>query len=380
MIDRLLPLKARKRDYTPYDGPKRKPGRARKHIPPAFERPSKTNGHFKSKPLDNAASQSLNTRRPKPKPRRKLSPLETLPVELLQNIFLDSMNVALPRASLQLAMKLSSEHLQLEMSMKVLYLQYYYATKKDRSRLVTCRFFTLDFLLKYVQHGHRYWYKNEATQADRAGLQGAANFVCGDSVSREKISHEQAWAIAQKGVIGRRRFASVMPYLVGLTDLYIPEKLLHGPWSEKSGAFLQILCRRGNGIDWDSSASDVAMKGIFEAIRAGDERASECLIDHDPAVQRVQPTHDMFRCVVLEGDCNQTIITTILGDKSDHGVPLFDPEEKKFNYLDPELWAWIDKRGRSDEKAAWLEKVLKSSGEFIRWPVPEMTGSDAHST
>lgn len=66
-----------------------------------------------------SSSMSGSTKRrrrgPKPPPEVKLSSLELLPVELLQDIFLYSMNLALPLCSPKLGSALSSKHVKMEL-------------------------------------------------------------------------------------------------------------------------------------------------------------------------------------------------------------------------------------------------------------------------
>ncbi|KAL2844714.1 hypothetical protein BJX68DRAFT_269602 [Aspergillus pseudodeflectus] len=106
----LTPIRVRgrrKRAWSPSDGvPKPVPSGpkgGRPMLPPKSQGPVKSNGRKQPR--------LLVARPPPRKPRNKLSRLEALPVELIEKIFLYSLNVNLPRSSRFLAQAMSSERI-----------------------------------------------------------------------------------------------------------------------------------------------------------------------------------------------------------------------------------------------------------------------------
>ena len=107
--------------------------------------------------------------------KSELSPLESLPTELLEQIFLQSLNVSLPLASSHLSTVLSSNHLKMSIMFKVFSsdsnipsLEHYdelshiltagsvggthRAIGKLQSRILACRWMTWNFLQLYLEN------------------------------------------------------------------------------------------------------------------------------------------------------------------------------------------------------------------------------------
>ena len=62
----------------------------------------------------------------------------------------------------------------------------------------------------------------------------------------------------------------------------IPEKLLHGPWTNEKGHFLMLLLKHGASINWiDSTAGELAAKGLEDAIREDNRWAVEALVGYN---------------------------------------------------------------------------------------------------
>ena len=86
------------------------------------------------------------------------------------------------------------------------------------------------------------------------------------------------------------------------SNLVIPEKLLHGPWTQEKGNFLMdLLCVYAN-IDWiNSTSGEVASKGLEDAIREDNLHAARALIFTDEG-PRNQPhsISDIFQPFATE--------------------------------------------------------------------------------
>ncbi|KAL4967406.1 uncharacterized protein BDV14DRAFT_31199 [Aspergillus stella-maris] len=106
----LTPIRIRGRRKNPENGaPKPVPSGpkgGRPMLTPAAKRASS-----QTETGSNKRARLLVAKPPPPKPRRKLSTLESLPVELVEKIFLYSLNVNLPRCSRSIATAISSERI-----------------------------------------------------------------------------------------------------------------------------------------------------------------------------------------------------------------------------------------------------------------------------
>lgn len=63
----------------------------------------------------------------------------------------------------------------------------------------------------------------------------------------------------------------------------IPEKLLHGPWTNERGQFLMLLLNHGCRINWiEGTSGEVAIRGLEDAIREDNAWAVQALVSTDP--------------------------------------------------------------------------------------------------
>jgi hypothetical protein len=343
----LLPPKKRKRDSTSYIGPRRQPGRPRKKFPSAaagFSEVTTPNPKPKQEQYSDSVKKTIKQKKIG---SPKLSLLESLPVEILQTIFLESMNVTLPRLSPCLASKLSSEHLQLEMTMQMLYRNHEQAIK-DRSQLLACRFFTLEFLAKYIRYASNQWHA--AADLDSWNIEKVPNWTEEEALEEFELQH-----------MG-------YPFLERLKHLYVPEKLLHGPWTEDKRKFLRILKRNDCEIDWNtSSAGEVAKKGVIEAIRADCTSVVQILVGYQDSW--VPVSQAMLRCAILQNGCNRDIVRHLFDPLSDVDAR----PRKELDFMDPTIWAWIERR-EGDTTAQWLQRVLESNGDSLYSRPPRRRG------
>ena len=67
-----------------------------------------------------------------------------------------------------------------------------------------------------------------------------------------------------------------------LSQCEIPEKLLHGPWTNERGHFLKLLLNAGATVNWlDGTSGEVAMRGLQDAIRENNTCAISVLRAHE---------------------------------------------------------------------------------------------------
>ncbi|EMD88812.1 hypothetical protein COCC4DRAFT_168293 [Bipolaris maydis ATCC 48331] len=317
-------------------------GKKRKHLPAAL--------------IQASSARSTTTCQPKrPKKQQTKSKvrvatpamptLQGLPVELLEMIFLHSMNIALTQCSPSLGKKLSSRAITMEFTMRSFCHTVDHRTiYRDRkvtsdpalqSNLLSCRFFTYEFFLAYVQRAHEAMVK----------LRGEAWAATG--VTMPDVSYfDGLWPY----------MFTKIPYLGFARGFNIPEKLLHGPWTEDKASLLYVLVSLNGEIDWEGSmAGEVAKVGIREAIREGNEYAVAAL-----AVLLGVPkgiTTEMLQYAVIECGCDLNTLRHLLFNAQ----ILATESPGTLDFYNPSLWAWADINGHKGEV---LKDMLKRADAF----------------
>jgi hypothetical protein len=318
-------------------------GRKRKHqasiLAAKLQSSSKTSS---VRPANTQSQQKL-------KKRKDAAPamptLQGLPQELLEMIFLYSMNIALPQSSPTLGRRLSSHAITMEFTMRSFFHTVDHRTNhRDRkkasdpqlqSNLLACRFFTWDFFIKYVARAHDAMIK----------LRG------------------KAWEKTGVEVPGVRELDGLWPfqftkitYLSLAEGFHIPEKLLQGPWTKDKASLLYVLVSLNGEIDWEGSlGGETAKSGIKDAIREGNEHAVAAL-----AVLLGVPkaiTTEMLRYAV-ECGCNVNILRHLLFNAQ---ILARDTSKDTLDFHDPQLWAWADTHG---ERGIQLRNMLRLADTF----------------
>lgn len=269
-----------------------------------------------------------------------------LPQELLEIIFLDSMNISLPRASPLLGRKLSSRAVTLEYTMRAFFHTVDHTTNyRDRkknsdrvlqSQLLSCRFFTWDFFLKYVDRSHDAMIALRGKAWEKTGVEvpGVRQF-------------DGLWPF---------RFTTI-PYLAFADGFHVPEKLLHGPWDEGKVYLLYVLVSLSGEIDWEGSlAGETAKQGIREAVAEGNERAVAALSTLLGVPKQID--NGLLRYAVLERGCNITIMRHLLFNAQ---ILAQGVSKDVLDFLDTRLWAWADANG---EKGDVLKYMLRKAEAF----------------
>lgn len=79
-----------------------------------------------------------------------------------------------------------------------------------------------------------------------------------------------------------------------LDECHIPEKLLHGPWTDEKCEFLTVLIQARATVDWiDSTSGEVAELGLHDALREHNERAVRLVI-FNPVINRTNFIQGLF--------------------------------------------------------------------------------------
>ena len=269
-----------------------------------------------------------------------------LPQELLEMIFLYSMNTSLPRASSKLGRKLSSRAVTMKFVMHSFYHTVNHTVKiREReiagdpilqSQLLACRFFTWDFFLAYVEKAHE-------TRIKQRG---------------------RIWKDASVEVPGRKHFDGLMPfkfmevtYLGFAEGFHIPEKLLQGPWTADKASLLYVLVALSGEVDWQGSmAGEMAKNGLKQAIRENNERAVAAL-SVLLGISRYIDT-GMVRLAVIDCGCNMNIVRHILFNAQ---ILHRESTEKRMNFHDGALWRWAESH---EGKGVLLKDLLKKAEKF----------------
>ncbi|PSN63752.1 hypothetical protein BS50DRAFT_612077 [Corynespora cassiicola Philippines] len=275
--------------------------------------------------------------------------LQGLPQELLEMVFLSSMNIALPQASPDLGRRLSSRAVIMEFVMRSFFHTVdHKANIRNRkvesdpelqSQLLACKFFTWEFFLAYVNKAH------DALVRSRGRIWKDA------SVEIPGVAHfDRLWPF---------KFTKVT-YLSFAEGFRIPEKILHGPWTDGKASLLYVLVSLNGEIDWEGSlAGETAKAGFKEAIREGNEYAVAAL-----SVLlgiEMQITTEMIRYAVMDCGCDFKLLRHILYNAQ----ILYNSSPKgMLDFHDPRLWQWADQEGREGGKGDKLKSMLSKAERF----------------
>lgn len=282
-------------------------------------------------------------------PKRTVAAMPTLlglPQELLELIFLYSMNISLPRASPLVGRKLSSRAVTLEYTMRTFFHTVDHKTNyRDRkkngdrmlqSQLLSCRFFTWNFFLRYVDRSHDTMIALRGKAWEKAGVEvpGVRQF-------------DGLWPF---------RF-TMIPYLAFAEGFFVPEKLLHGPWNEDKANLLYVLVSFNGEIDWEGSmAGETAKQGIKEAIADGNERAVAALSTLLGVPKQIDTS--LLRYAVLDCGCNMNILRHLLFNAQ---ILAQNVSKEVLDFLDTRLWAWADANGVTGDM---LKHMLRKADAF----------------
>jgi hypothetical protein len=272
--------------------------------------------------------------------------LQGLPQELLEMIFLYSMNTALPRSSPSLGRKLSSRAVTLEFTMRVFFHTVDHETNyRDRKKtsdpvaqsdVLSCRFFTWDFFLAYVQKAHDTMVTLRGKAWERTGVEvpGVRHF-------------EGLWPF---------KFTTI-PYLSFAEGFHIPERLLHRPWAHDKASLLYVLVSLNGEIDWKGSmAGEAAKLGIREAIKEKNEQAVAALAVLLGVPKAIDTS--MLRYAVIDCGCDVNIVRHLLFNAQ---ILAQETSKDLLNFLDTRLWAWADANGSKGEV---LKHMLRKADAF----------------
>ena len=272
---------------------------------------------------------------------RIAAPLEQLPTELLETIFLRHLNISLPQASPIIGSKLASKHVKTQVVLRVCsagrLIPYpceqaaLFPTLTDhakaQSAVLRMRWMTLPFIRQLIPD---YIAKTLVRELGERGLQwlGEGPTVTKESEStirqylednsirsmkRNQNDLPMFWNISWRvdnpsrfirlsfglhdGVVAieerrihvlegsaeyvRSSSADRHQWRVfcGISGCEVPGKLLHGPWTTEKCDFLEMVIRGNATVDWvGTTIGEVAETGLMQALRDGNARATRLLV------------------------------------------------------------------------------------------------------
>lgn len=360
----LTPARIRGKRKLPVDpapnGPKRRPGRPpSKPLPPPppglppklwrSRQPSKWNTKLPwPESYRVSQTQSASTETPPKKKRRKsygrkLAPLERMPAEVLQEIFLESMNMDLPVASLELLHKLNSDHIKMEFAFRALF-----PNRADwmpeeevlelQNQLLARRFFDWHFYKRYAAKACKAlaaWPWLEEQDPDLPLDEILRRDPTFDALDRFNF------AIAIRG--------DIPPFLLFREQAFIPERLLRGPWTSEKHMFLRFLFVQNLGIDHESSTSpETLIEELMSLARNSSYIDVAQWLICIAITSKVPLPQKLLRRAVIDGACDQEFVGDLLTWSLRRGI----------EYFDPMLWNWAERNG---EKGRWLMDQLRAS-------------------
>ena len=269
------------------------------------------------------------------------APLELLPTELLETIFLHNLNISLPQASSIIGSKLASKHVKTQLVLRVCSagrIDTYpgeqavmFPSMADhaeaQSAILRMRWMTLPFIRQLVID---YVTKTIVREFSRRGLQwlgigplvnketestirqyledrsarltkknqddlpvfGNVSWCVGKPPRFIRVTfelHDGLVSIEERPMRGLGNFAQHVGtssaehdqwmIFCGINGCKIPGKLLHGPWTTEKCDFLEMLIRGNATVDWVGTTSgEMAERGLLQALLEGNARATRLLV------------------------------------------------------------------------------------------------------
>lgn len=290
--------------------------------------------------------ESKQHHRPAKRRRLDLSALEQLPTEMVQAIFVQSGNLALPMASPDLVAQLSGRQLQWELTCDALSHVVSQSGENatsatstelyDATRLLNSRFMTWSFFQTWLDH------ESDARNLD---------------IIEPLAPSDEPW---------HSRYAEIWAALHPSTRLSLPTKIVRGPWSVDHISFLKVFSLYPDACSTplDGIVAEVAHEGFEQAIE------QQCLeVIKLLRKLQVRPDQELLRKAVIDHGCDKSIVLYLLqwfvvdimrwniSAATDTTSVISRPE---VDFLDPMLWAWTEKaRAVGEPKGQWLTAILR---------------------
>ncbi|KAM3418300.1 hypothetical protein BST61_g4300 [Cercospora zeina] len=260
-----------------------------------------------------------------------VSPLETLPAEVLQEIFEYAGNVDLAVVSRQLAAKLSkSHHLQKELTTRLLEPVLHSTDGSEPSagdllaatRLLDSRFMTWQFFTAWLSR-----------QTDVASTESSV----------EDINWSELWTAL-------RPDPALRP----------PRKLFLPPFTTEKVSFLSLLLEGVNDIAFlDPSYGEIAHQGLVAAIQSDVPDLVFVFLDVG-----LNSDTELLR-IAVEAGCNQEIVQMLV-DSDAAKQHAAGRSKGEIDLLHPAIWVWAEHaRKQGNDRGQWLVSYLQAQQRKI---------------
>jgi len=323
-----------------------------------------------------------------------LARLESLPVELLQSVFLYSLNVHLPLASPYLALALSSQHLYTRLVLLAfsgiiqtgveVVLHPALTSASLQTAVMSRRWFNLDMMRRCqvifakeileIERSNSTWESSDdkITEVD-LGIDGVhqtsrRSYQLRRDNSCKRVEVFQGVFGTSVHVLGayfpsvyRFPLCRTTAWMAQSENVLIPEKVLHGPWTKEKLDLLEMLCSAGATVDWiNTSAGEIAEQGLDDAIMEGNLRVVKMLTQKPAYILReikrknvgvkIETRH--ARLAVLEAGCDLDIVEALV-----------QHPDSTIDLNDDQIVAWAVKHNlEGDERGSYLlDRLFDSS-------------------
>ena len=277
----------------------------------------------------------------------QLAPIERLPREIIQDIFLRTLSRELPAASPFIGASLSNAHLYGKLCDEAFPDNPpRRATTEYQNYVFSRRWMTLDFFCRYI--------------ARRAGIAHCKCWRLVGSPTAVECGCASPWQVDDPLAQGR-----LLPW----ARCSLPAKLTHGPWTDDKVAFLRfLLITTPMGLDRsDQEAVKLAAQGKVDAIMERNRQAA-FIFSH---VRRLSkpPTLELIKTAIIKANCNMAIVFDLMQSAREWGLRHWDDEE---------LDAWcLAEEEKGNPKGRWVRiKLVELRGG--KYPDPKTGNCKEH--
>jgi hypothetical protein len=279
----------------------------------------------------------------------KLAPIERLPTEITQDIFLQSLNLSFPRASLSISQKLNDLYIYNTVADHAFKFKDPFPRKvpesvvENQTQLFSMRWMTWDFFTQYLSR-----HVKSKSCGCPIGIKCHDKAGCGGQDSSENQASKYSYNEI---------------YLPGIPDIRcsLPTKLTRGPFTDDKISFLLCLLRISKmSVDWaNKDAVRIASLGKREAIM-------ERNLDAVHMFSRVRrlgkaPNLKLVKFAVMEAGCDRSIVLNLMTAAKEWG-------HRRWN--DVELDAWVARQeAKGNPKGKWL-RIKLDEVRYGRMPDP----------
>jgi hypothetical protein len=276
---------------------------------------------------------------------RKLAPLETLPTEIIQDIFLRCLDPNLPLSSLHISAQLQDFHIYNELCDYA----FGYSTPPSFAKPQRC----VENQTELFQRRWMTWpfFKQYLTKRVPPSACGCPVYLsCNEPGGCSEFQLETK----DPNTTGVKTFSKVPYGGSGPQPLDIrgalPKKLTRGPWTEDKLSFLRCLLRITRmSVDWaDKAAIRTASQGKRDAIM-------ERNLDAVHMFSRVRrlgkaPNLALVKYAVLEANCDRSIVLNLMTAAKEWGL-------RQWNDWELDVWI-VREEAQGNPKAKWLRIKL----------------------